>query len=44
LAHANKRGERPGRPNAEETAAACRTCLADARTRLGELAPGVVAT
>ena len=44
LAHANKRGERPGRPNAEETAAACRTCLVDARTRLGELAPGVVAT
>ena len=44
LAHANKRGDRPGRPNAVETAAACRTCLADARTRLGEVAPGVVAT
>ncbi len=44
LAHANVNGERPGRPNVIETAAACRSCLTSARTQLEERAPGLVAT
>lgn len=43
LAHARVRGERPGRPDAEATAAACRACLAAARSGLDRLAPGLVA-
>jgi hypothetical protein len=44
LAHANVRGERPGRPNVIETAAACRTCLISARAGIDEQVPGLVAT
>ena len=44
LAHANVRGERPGRPNMIETAAACRSCLVEARNGLDALVPGLVAT
>ena len=44
LAHANVRGERPGRPNVIETASACRTCLIAARTEIDKQAPDIVAT
>lgn len=43
LAHANVRGERPGRPNVVETAAACRASLIAARTRIDAAAPSLVA-
>jgi RsiW-degrading membrane proteinase PrsW (M82 family) len=44
LAHANVHGERPGRSDDGDTAAAYRACLVEARQGLAELAPGLVAT